>query len=222
MSSTSADLTNGGKTLTVPFTKATALLVGQTKAGFNGKASPNGLLPQLSFTGANNAVVNVNYTTDGNGSMQLVVVDKVDKSIELGNAVLGMKSAGAAVRLNPVANTFDLLSGASAPGSAFVGGVGDISQAIVQGSAAFSWTTALGSNSQTQAISLAATAGGVVNQTQALNTHENLGFNNPAMIFAATYGLGINNGQNLVVNFTNPVTATSSWSIPLQMNVTYI
>ncbi|MDI2145874.1 hypothetical protein KBJ94_27905 [Pseudomonas sp. ITA] len=220
-------MTNSFKTLTIPVNANLPLLVGQTKAATPGNAGNAGLNPQIVFTNAAGGSVTPvwdNTGDSGKGTIS-VPVTADDGTTALGSMNIKVKVgatraglAGATVFIQSTSNisTGVGLYGPTALPSATVG-------VLLDGTTAAAWNAALGAVPATALLAQANTAAGTSYTTFTLNNRgQATSFGDPGQYYTGTYGLGIAQGDSITVNFTNPVTATTSWKSALKATVTYL
>ncbi|AMS16479.1 hypothetical protein A3218_19950 [Pseudomonas chlororaphis] len=219
-------MTNSYKTLTLPATANLPLLVGQTKAATIGNAGNAGINPQIAFTDAAGATVTPvwdNADNTGNGTITLPVT-AADGTTALGSMSMKVKvgaigaystSNGSAIYSTYSTTGVELYGAAALPSSA--AGV------MSTGSVAAAWNASLGSKTATDLFGQTHTSAG--NTSTAWDKNSSVSpfvFNNPGSYYSGTYGLGIAQGDDIVVNFTNPVTVTTAWKSALKVTVTYL
>ncbi|WP_270827337.1 hypothetical protein [Aeromonas sp. Y318-1] len=219
-------MTNGYKTLTIPMTADTPLLVGQTKAATVGAVGGVGITPRISLMQADGTTpVAITYkgTADGKGDMTLPVVDGATPTNVLGSAVVNVKVAGLGVyRYNGVVGA---TSGHDKDGlSAFRGAIPTaIGAAIPSEVGASTWIASLGGHDISaltgQLTTLSGVDSSVITEHNGVST---VSMAYPDAIYSGAYGLGIASGDNIVVNFTNPVAAETQWKARLNIAVTYL
>lgn len=217
-------MTNNYKTLTKPMAADTPLLVGQTKAATIGIPGAVGLTPQLVFKDATGNVVAPVWENAGNtgkGTMTLPVT-AADGTTALGSMTMTVQAAGVQMYGNPASNLSFFVSAAD-DGSAsnlFKGGVPDLSGARTS-SLALSWITSLGAKNLVELYNdLAIYVPSI--QPPSPGPISVAGFASPTAYFTGIYGLGIAQGDNIVVDFTNTVSTTTTWKAPLKMTVSYL
>ncbi|MCP1489795.1 hypothetical protein J3D48_006205 [Pseudomonas fluorescens] len=222
-------LTNDYKTMTVPATSDLPLLVGQTKAPTVGNAGSVGLNPRIAFTdAAGDAVTPVwdNTGNTGKGTITLKVT-AADGTTTLGNMSMKVKAAGTAGYISPTLNVSALQVFTASSQQVFGEYALPTATAglLLNGVTATSWANSLG-GTKTGEIFMAElnTASGMT-RTSWTNTGTvafNREFNSPDQYYVGAYGLGIAEGDNIVVSFTNPVTVTTLWKAALKATVTYL
>ncbi|AMS13787.1 hypothetical protein A3218_05550 [Pseudomonas chlororaphis] len=223
-------MTNSYKTLTLPATANLPLLVGQTKAATIGNAGNAGINPQIAFTDAAGATVTPVWENTGNtgkGTITLPVT-AADGTTALGNMTMTVK-VGALRAGIEIASTTATLLDSMYTGTATQQFYGQFAQpstaagVLSNGSSAAAWNAVLGAHSATDLLAQLNTAKGSNNTAWRFDSSgAALGFNTPAWYFSGTYGLGIAQGDDIVVNFTNPVTVTTAWKSALKATVTYL
>ncbi|MDI2145873.1 hypothetical protein KBJ94_27900 [Pseudomonas sp. ITA] len=221
-------MTNGFKTLTVPATTNLPLLVGQTKAATIGSLA-GGIDPQIAFTDAAGTAVVPTWDTSGNtgkGTLTLPVT-AADGTTALGSMILKVKVGGVKAATDTAGTSVTLTSTNSrGTGTSLFGTVAQPSAgagALATGTTGAGWNNALGANADTILLSQLNTANGKNATTWGVNTQAvATGFTDPGWYYSGTYGLGIAQGDTIVVNFTNPVSANTTWKAPLKVTVTYL
>ncbi len=219
-------MTNNYKTLTITMAADSPLLVGQTKAATVGAVGGVGITPRISLMqadGTTPVVINYGSTANGKGSMSLQVVDSATPTTVLGSAVVNVKTAALVSFHNPgdpyvvigsLEQVVDSPFGAAAPM--------DRSSAMPVAQAD-SWVLALGGKGGDVQVADANTLMGTsLPRVNAADGYSRMSFGNPGATYGGAYGLGIASGDNIVVNFTNPITATTNWKAPLNVAVTYL
>ncbi|AMS13786.1 hypothetical protein A3218_05545 [Pseudomonas chlororaphis] len=220
-------MTNSYKTLTLPATANLPLLVGQTKAATIGNAGNVGINPQIAFTDAAGATVTPvweNTDNTGKGTITLPVT-AADGTTALGNMTMTVK-VGAVRAVVTTVNNFLESTHTTNTGVELYGGVAQPSAAagaLATGSISATWNAALGAKTDTDLRDQLNTASGLSLTTWGSDSSTAaFGFNAPSEYYSGTYGLGIAQGDNITVHFTNPVTVNTTWKAPLKMTVTYL
>lgn len=218
-----ADLTDTNKKLVVTANKDAAILLGKTESAFAAKNTGSSAIPHIAFTDYKGAPVALNFagTADGIGSMTLPVTNTA-KNTELGNVVINFTAAG--IRVVGDANKTSLASLRSENGAQiFNGGLPtSASNAIAHGNAAQAFVGSMGGANgatlltQVQTAVPGAPAYGISTVPQVENMVRNDG-----SVVAGAYAMGVKQGQQLQLTFTNEVTQTTAWKAPLNVSVTY-
>ncbi|MFQ2048369.1 hypothetical protein ACK34J_05375 [Aeromonas veronii] len=219
-------MTNGYKTLTIPVAADTPLLVGQTKAATVGKVGGLGITPQIRFMQADGitpVTITYNGTPSGKGVMSLPVVDSVTPTTVLGSAVLNVKAGGAFAVSSSDGLIVDIRSVVYDGGAGRVFGVDfpGVADGIATGYQAASWAESLGAHSADAMVGQVQTLIPTATTKKEVTIHGD-SMNSPSRFFSGSYGLGIASGDNIVVNFTNPVAAETQWKARLNIAVTYL
>jgi hypothetical protein len=220
-------MTNSYKTMTISATSNLPLLVGQTKAATVGNAGNAGVNPQIAFTDAAGGAVTPVWDNAGNtgkGTITLPVT-AADGMTALGSMSMKVKAGGmiaGAISTHLYTNSIYTtnaaveLYGHTALPSA---GAGVLTNGVV----AAAWATSLGAETSENIMAQLNTANSTGFSTWNNNSRvPSNGFNDPSRYYSGTYGLGIAQGDNIVVSFTNPVTVDTIWKAPLKMTVTYL
>lgn len=220
-------LTNSYKTLTLPAASNLALLVGQTKQATVGNAATP-MNPQIALKDAKGNVLTPVWVGTGNtgkGTITLPVT-AADGSTALGSMVINVQAGAIFAQYSKVNNTnyqhpaFSDLSGAVLYGKfALPVSAG----AMNNPSSIESWLGSLGVTKTLASLlqDLNQSSGSSLPWGSSLPV-AGWSFSSPGDSNGGAYGLGIAQGDNIVVNFTNPVTASTVWKAPLKMTVTYI
>ena len=221
-------LTNNYKTMTIPATGDLPLLVGQTKAATVGNTGNVGINPQIAFTNAAGATVTPVWDATGNtgkGTITLPVT-ATDGTTALGSMTLKVKVGALRAALEGTGSASLLQSTNSSGASLLYGATAQPSAAagtLTTGSTAAAWNAVLGALPATGLRNQLNTSSGLSGTTWTSDTQAKAdGFTTPSYYFSGTYGLGIAQGDNIVVTFTNPVTVTTQWKTALKATVTYL
>lgn len=222
------DLTNGGTKLTITVTGNKPILLGRTKEAFATPVS-NGVdgIPQIAFTDYEGASVELR-NPDGEtnkGLAYFVLPMKNAEGTKVGSVKVNASYAGVSGS-GGVTSADGGLSSLYAAGSnvIFYGGLPTnvMQSELLSGSAAAARTELFGSLSKND----------ILGQIQRVNanitslvdvagsTSEDMGYTDGTVISAA-YALGIANGQTIEATFDQAVTASTQWSAPLNVAVTY-
>ena len=216
------------KTLTVVAASNFPLLVGQTKAATIGATGSASLNPQIAFKdAAGTAVIPVwdNTGNSGKGTITLPVTDA--EGTTLGSMKLQVQVGGVRAQIYDGLTITALES--TSTGSTSTGLYGEVAQpselagTFATGSAAAAWNAVLGAHSATDLLSQLNTASGLNFAAWHFdNRSQGYAFSDPGAYFSGTYGLGIAQGDKIIVSFTSPVTANTTWKAPMKMTVTYL
>jgi hypothetical protein len=215
------------KILTLPAPSDLPLLVGQTTAATVGNAGNAGLNPQIAFTDATDTAVTPawdNTSNSGKGSITLPVT-AADGTTLLGSMKMRVKAGALRGQQLPNAETYlDTVHSTSPP--LLYGGTALPSQAagtIATYPLAAAWTSSLGSKSATDLLDQLNAASHFNVATWTGGTLQPGGFfSNPNLYFVGAYGMGIAQGDDITVTFTNEVTNDTTWKAPLKISVTYL
>lgn len=221
LSNTSTEMTNDNKTLTVTMADRKPLLVGKSEA-FKTATVGMGASPSISFTDAdNNKVELVTPTTSSNGEAVLTLPIKGQDQSRIGSLTLNVQALGvyySAASSNP---------GYSAPRKMVAPNVGN----IFYGGLPSKNSSSI--NSSTHLNQIAQDGGWTISEMKSkYDTYTNTSNSWAPMAgtsassgnaFAAvySYSMAIPAGQQLVADFTSPVTTTTQWSAPLNIAITY-
>jgi hypothetical protein len=222
-------LTNSYKTMTISATSNLPLLVGQTKTATVGNAGNAGLNPKIAFMNAAGATVTPVWDTTGNtgkGTITLPVTAD-DGTTVLGSMSLKIKAGGATGYINSSLNESALQTSPASAQNLFGVNAQPNTQAgvLAGGLVATSWANTLGATKTASIFMTELNTASGANRTAWTNT-SNLpfarSFDSPSQYYVGIYGLGIAQGDNIVVTFTNPVTVTTPWKTALKATVTYL
>ncbi|MEB7340794.1 F4 (K88) fimbria major subunit/adhesin FaeG [Escherichia coli] len=221
------DLTNGGTKLTITVTGNKPILLGRTKEAFATPVSGVGGIPQIAFTDYEGASVELR-NPDGEtnkGLAYFVLPMKNAEGTKVGSVKVNASYAGVS-GAGGVTSADGGLSSLYAAGSnvIFYGGLPtNVAQSeLLSGSAAAARTELFGSLSKND----------ILGQIQRVNANitslvdgagsssEDMAYTDGTVISAA-YALGIANGQTIEATFDQAVTASTQWSAPLNVAVTY-
>ncbi|TMU70479.1 hypothetical protein FGA82_28040 [Pseudomonas fluorescens] len=214
--------------MTIPVASNLPLLVGQTTAATIGNPGNAGVNPQIALTTATGAAVTPLWDTTGNSGKGTITlpVTAADGTTVLGSMSMKVKVGGIrAVLVSGNGNVALQSTHTESGGTDLYGAVAQSPSAagsLGLGSIAAAWNEALGAYSANVLLAQLNTASG----RTATYTHDNqqlaFGFGNSAEYYAGTYGLGVAQGDNITVNFTNPVTNTTTWKTSLKATITYL
>ncbi|MEB0968005.1 fimbrial protein [Citrobacter braakii] len=225
-----SDMDTDLKKLTIPVDSAKLLLTGRTKEALTGVSPGMGVLPQISFSDFQNTQVTLQDTGDTD-TVFLELPIKDDTNTKIGmlrvNATAVAVSVGPFRSLQKFATTAHI---ATTTNSAFYGGLKTTN------------ATGAGNNANNKLVSLGGTGRNeLVEQVKRhpLMSDKNYsGFASNVVPFnltfreensnstedglaAASYILAMANDQTMEATFDNPITATTKWSAPLNVAVTY-
>ncbi|MBP4002556.1 hypothetical protein [Pseudomonas koreensis] len=221
-------MTNNYKTLTLHAASNLPLLVGQTKAATMGSFGNVGLNPQITFTNAAGFRLTPVWDNTGNtgtGTITLPVT-AADGITELGSMSMRVKVGAVRAETVMANGTTELFSTSVTVGSD-VTLYGEEVQpspagALATGSSAAGWNAVLGAKSSTDLRDQLNAASGLSTTTWAVDSLSNARGFSSLNYYSGSYGLGIAQGADIVVTFTDPITVTTFWKAPLNMMVTYL
>ncbi|EHJ2163682.1 fimbrial protein, partial [Salmonella enterica] len=222
------DLTEGGKKLTVTVQGNKPILLGRTTEAF---ATPTaggwGAVPQIAFTDyEGNAVTLVNPAGETDKGLAFFVLPMKDAtgakvgSVKVNASYAAVAGIGGVTDSNGILRSL-YIYGANA---IFEGGLAKNVKAaeLLNGSAAASRTGLFGSLSENDILgqiqNVNANITSLISET-APNA-ENMRYTDGRVVSAA-YALGVADGQTIEATFDNAVTASTEWSAPLNVAVTY-
>jgi len=222
-------MTNGYKTLTLPAASNLPLLVGQTTAATVGNAGGAQMNPQIAFTDATGATVTPAWTSTGNtgkGTITLPVTAG-DGTTPLGSMTMTVKVGAVKAAQSGGDGGTELTSSFTLHSSLeLYGGVAQPSVSagvLTTGTAAATWNTALGAKTDAELLAQLNAGSNMNHVGWSLDGIKTAGyFNLPDWYYSGTYGLGIAQGDTIVVNFNNPVATPTIWKAPLKMTVSYL
>lgn len=221
-------LTNNYKTLTKPAATNIPLLVGQTKQATIGSPGGTGLNPQIAFRdAAGNVVAPVweNAGNTGKGTMTLPVT-AADGTTALGSMTMKVKAAALRIQVAGNMSGFYVAShAASSAGNYAYGGLPTRYAGAIIAQEADAFIGALGGKfGDTLLNDMKAVVPGLTESSlpYLVGIGDGLNFDDSSVYYAGTYGLGIAQGDNIVVNFTNAISTTTTWKAPLKMTVSYL
>ena len=219
------------KKLTITMDSPKGLLYGATVEAMRASAGM-GAIPNIAFTDYEKKVVNlVQDTTDGEGKGHMTLPIKDEQNNKIGSLKINLTAvakAGGPRELDP--NIYKAFSvKAETSGNAFYGGL--FPRSISSNSAASGqlnkfdgvvsdWELREQVKRHPLAKNWPLTTTIVNNWASGLNFQESTNTFKHG-ITAASYVLGIDAGQKLEATFDSPVTATTKWSAPLNVAVTY-
>ncbi|HHI3000363.1 fimbrial protein [Escherichia coli] len=223
-SNTLSELTENNTKLTITVTGNKPILLGRTKEAFSAAVEGVGAIPQIAFT-------------DYKGTS--VVLKNPDGEINKGLAyfVLPMKNAGGtevgSLRVNAsyagVAADSEAMAFASLwatdKNHIFNGGMGkNVSGAeFNKGADAAALTALFGSLSESELLDQIRQVDPSVGSFSDYGStvSANMVTTDRSKVISAAYALGIANGQTIEATFNQAVTASTQWSAPLNVAVTY-
>ncbi|MDK1186948.1 hypothetical protein [Cronobacter turicensis] len=221
LANTASDMTNENKTLTVTMTDRKPLLVGKSET-FKTAAAGMGASPSISFTDADGDKVELetpDSSSNGEARLTLPIKDKEQStigSLELNVTALGIMYSQAYINASY-----------SAPHKMVAPNEGDIFHGGLPSK------INAGGGSSSHANKIAADGGWSINDMKTKydahtgtsrpwassnNSYRSTGTERDGIY---TYSMAIDAGQQLVANFTSPVTTTTQWSAPLNIAITY-
>ncbi|MBS9267318.1 fimbrial protein [Escherichia coli] len=220
------DLTEKGTKLTITVNGDKPILLGKTNEAFAVPVIGVGAIPQIAFSGYDGATVELK-NPDGEtnkGLAYLVLPMKNADGTKVGSVKVNASYAGVALgSKGTYANLFSVSAGnarvifnggipSNVKGAEFSSGVAAAQRTALFGSLSQDELTA-----QLQAVEPAAAAD--VREYGTSATTSMLANVNSAT--SAAYALGISNGQTIEATFDQAVTASTQWSAPLNVAVTY-
>ena len=221
------DLTNGGTKLIITVNGDKPILLGKTNEAFSTPVSGVGGVPQIAFTDYEGASVELrNPDGETNKGLAYFVLPMKNAdgtkvgSVKVNASYAGVNGAGGVTSADGVLSS--LYAGGS--NAIFYGGLPtNVAQSeLLSGSAAAARTELFGSLSKND----------ILGQIQRVNANitslvDRAGSSSEDMIYtdgtviSAAYALGIANGQTIEATFDQAVTASTQWSAPLNVAVTY-
>ncbi|EEQ2320245.1 fimbrial protein [Escherichia coli] len=218
------NMTENKTKLTITVNSNKPILLGKTNEAFSTPvAGGMGAIPQIAFTGYDGTPVELK-NPDGvrdKGLAYMVLPMKNEKGDKLGSVTVNASYAGAVMVGKPGSVSLRSLYGGS--NFIFNGGlpINVPSSEFLKGDSAASRTELFGSLS----------ASGMLKQLQGVypdittydiqnNANENMQYTDGTVVSAA-YALGIADGQTIELTFDKAVTASTKWSAPLNVAVTY-
>ncbi|MCX8980967.1 hypothetical protein NLN92_23535 [Citrobacter portucalensis] len=224
-----SELTANGTVLTQAATANTLLLAGQTKTVSIGSTTVT-MRPKIELQNADNTAVTIDFSgataNNGKGVLRLKVTDDAGTK-NLGEITLNVKAAGVGfygetTATNPVVKNYPLLSNTTQTNSILQAALPASATAAMTTSAAETWLSALGVTQTASKLlgnynqNLARTAVATAGAADAQEADKS------DVYYGATYGLGVAQGDNYVVTFSNPVTTNTKWKSALKINLTYM
>jgi hypothetical protein len=225
------DLTENGTKLTITVNGNKPILLGKTNEAFSTPVVGGvGAIPQIAFTDFQGNAIKVNGIEQSNAGLGFLPVPmKNAGGNAIGTAKVNITFAGVAgVGGNTSTSEYGLRSLYANPNTTaiFTGGMPAVTATkaeIPSGTTAANVTALFGSLSaadilaQVQAVKPDVTE--LPSKDSAAGT-ENMKYTDGSVVSAA-YALGIANGQTIEATFNQAVTASTQWSAPLNVAVTY-
>lgn len=219
------NMTENKTKLTITVNSNKPILLGKTNEAFSTPvAGGMGAIPQIAFTGYDGTPVELK-NPDGvrdKGLAYMVLPMKNEKGDKLGSVTVNASYAGAVMVGKPGSVSLRSLYAGSnnvifygglpfnVPGSEFLKGDSAASRTELFGS-----LSASGMLKQLQGVYPNITTYDIQN-----NANENMQYTDGTVVSAA-YALGIADGQTIELTFDKAVTASTKWSAPLNVAVTY-
>lgn len=218
------DLTEGGTKLTITVNGDKPILLGKTNEAFAAPVDAGvGAKPQITFTDYEGQIVALQYEENNKDGLGYFVLPmKNTDGNKIGSLKANVSYAGAVALGKTGQGSIASLSGRD--WSIFKGGLGAYGSAsVLDGGVAAAERTALfGSLSQAEMLQQiqAVNAGVTGLDERSGSAGENMKYTDGTVVSAA-YALGIANGQTIEATFDQAVTASTQWSAPLNVAVTY-
>ncbi|WP_105455306.1 fimbrial protein [Escherichia coli] len=218
------DLTENGTKLTITVSGNKPILLGKTTEAFATPVDAGvGAKPQITFTDYEGQTVALQYEHDNKDGLGYFVLPmKNTDGTKIGSLKANVAYAGAVSVGKDGQGYIGSLS--ERDWSIFKGGLGVYGSASVLdgGDAAAERTALFGSLSQAEMLqqiqAVNAGVSGLGSRTGSVG--ENMKYTDGTVVSAA-YAMGIANGQTLEATFDQAVTASTQWSAPLNVAVTY-
>ncbi|HAL0191104.1 TPA: fimbrial protein [Escherichia coli] len=218
------DLTDGGTKLTITVSGNKPILLGKTTEAFAAPVDAGvGAKPQITFTDYEGQTVALQYEHNNKDGLGYFVLPmKNTDGTKIGSLKANVAYAGAASVGKDGQGYIGSLS--ERDWSIFKGGLGAYGSASVldDGDAAAERTALFGSLSQAEMLqqiqAVNAGVSGLDSRTGSIG--ENMKYTDGTVVSAA-YAMGIANGQTIEATFDQAVTASTQWSAPLNVAVTY-
>ncbi|HHH7924921.1 TPA: fimbrial protein [Escherichia coli] len=218
------DLTEGGTKLTITVNGDKPILLGKTNEAFSTPSVGGwGAIPQIAFTDYEGASVEFKNPEGqiNKGLAYVVLPMKNAEGTKVGSVKVNASYAGAALESDGTyASLFSVYGGAA--DHIFNGGIPtNVYQAgLSSGIAAAQRTALFGSLSKDELIAqLQAVEPAAVADVRDYSGTASTAMENNTT--SAAYALGIANGQTIEATFDRAVTASTQWSAPLNVAVTY-
>ncbi|MWR25313.1 fimbrial protein [Escherichia coli] len=217
------DLTEGGTKLTITVNSDKPILLGKTNEAFSTSVIGGvGAIPVISFTGFDGAKVEPEFSTNGKVVMTLPV--KTDQnSNKVGNLTVNATASGLLSYARPDTGAYKAALYAPTGTTIFTGGLTTDSSLAMAGQDSNNFTALMGSldiNALYQQVIQAMGGDHDLNADWSPVLSENMYYEDGTKA-AASYALGIANGQTIEATFDQAVTASTQWSAPLNVAVTY-
>ncbi|EFN0721111.1 fimbrial protein [Escherichia coli] len=222
------DLTEGGTKLTITVNGDKPILLGKTNEAFSTPVVGGvGAIPLIAFTDYEGASVEIkNPEGETNkGLAYLVLPMKNAEGTKVGSVKVNASYAGVA-GIGGVTNSDGILRSLYSLGTStiFDGGLAKNVKAaeLSSGSEAASRTGLFGSLSENDMLGQIQNVNANITSLTSQNgsSSENMKYTDGSVVSAA-YALGIANGQTIEATFDQAVTASTQWSAPLNVAVTY-
>ncbi|EFJ8421406.1 fimbrial protein [Escherichia coli] len=223
-----SNMTDGKTKLVITVNDNKPILLGKTNEAFaTPLADGMGAIPQITFTDYNGHAVNL-LNPDGvtNQGLAYFVLPMKDASgAEVGSVKVNASYAGAAGMGGTTGSSGSIESlFSSASNQIFYGGfpTNVKSAELLSGVAAAARTSLFGSLSENDMLGqVASVNSNIASFTNATASHnENMNYTDGTVVSAA-YSLGIASGQTIEATFHQPVSASTQWSAPLNVAITY-
>ncbi|WP_174498316.1 fimbrial protein [Escherichia coli] len=219
------DLTNDGTKLVITVDGDKPILLGKTNEAFNALSTGVGAVPQIAFTDYEGTPVVLTNPDSGanNGLAYLVLPVKNADGSKIGSVKVNTSYAGVAAYAyennETVPSKFSTKS--SNVNSIFYGGIPSGELKIAND--AFNLIAKFGGLTENEVLQQVQDKIPGVEGFLTTNTSKETSMVNSLGngVTAAAYALGISNGQTIEATFDSAVTASTQWSAPLNVAVTY-
>ncbi|WP_308066352.1 F4 family fimbrial subunit [Escherichia coli] len=213
------DLTEDGKKLTITVHGNKAILLGRTTEAFKTPTAGGwGAIPQIAFTDYEGGTVTLKTPAgvQNKGLVYFVLPMKNSAGTKVGTVKVNATFAGAAVEATG-SNSGKLFSTYGGSAERIFNGGAPLYAELNSGIAAAEKTALFGSLSKADLVAQfqAVIPGATV--TDGTNSE----FASMNVLTSAAYALGIVDGQSMEATFDNAVTASTTWSAPLNMAISY-
>ncbi|ATI65972.1 fimbrial protein [Edwardsiella tarda] len=217
------DLTEGGTKLTITVDGNKPILLGKTNEAFSTSVTGGvGAIPQIAFTGFDGSKIVPTFSETGKVVMELPV--KTDKnSNKVGKLTVNAMASGVLAVASPDTGTYKKPLYAPNENSIFSGGLTTDTSLAMKAGASSDFTSMMGTLGVNELYQqIIQTMGGShdLNSDWSPVTSDNMYYVDGSKA-AASYALGIASGQTIEATFDNAVTASTQWSAPLTIAVTY-
>ncbi|EFK0327400.1 TPA: fimbrial protein [Escherichia coli] len=216
------DMTNGNKMLTITQNKPASILLGRTKEAFAAPAVGVGAIPLISFTDYQGKPVSLQSTGEANkGYFDLPMKD--DSGNNLGKVKVNVTTAGL-VSYSEIKTGLVGFSSVYSQDNTSIYNGGLVSSVVSAGGAASGLMEKFGADDHTTLLKQLQTAipdAGKKGQVSKAYSHSYNMMITDGDVIASSYVLGIDQGQTIEAEFTNPVARTTKWSAPLNVAVAY-